>query len=158
MLVCYWFAHLHYWNHITNDRKVNTTPFLGPSEKLLDIVKVVKENDDKIFYEALSDEELFPKVAKLISEGNIIGWVRGQLEFGARALGNRSILADPRDPQMKRRVNMVVKKREGFRPFAPMCCYDDMKNFFTPTIEIPYMNQIVSVKPKHKENYQLSHT
>ena len=144
-------AALHYWNHITNDRKVNTTPFLGPSEKLLDIVKVVKENDDKIFYEALSDEELFPKVAKLISEGNIIGWVRGQLEFGARALGNRSILADPRDPQMKRRVNMVVKKREGFRPFAPICCYDDMKNFFTPTIEIPYMNQIVSVKPQHRK-------
>ena len=144
-------AALHYWNHITNDRKVNTTPFLGPSEKLLDIVKVVKENDDKIFYEALSDEELFPKVAKLISEGNIIGWVRGQLEFGARALGNRSILADPRDPQMKRRVNMVVKKREGFRPFAPLCCYDDMKNFFTPTIEIPYMNQIVSVKPQHRK-------
>ncbi len=143
-------AALYYWNHITNDRKENKTPFLGPSEKLLDIVKVVKENDDKLFYEALSDEELFPKVAKLISEGNIIGWVRGQLEFGARALGNRSILADPRDPQMKRRVNMVVKKREGFRPFAPMCCYEDMKHFFTPNIEIPYMNQIVKVKPKHQ--------
>ena len=130
-------AALYYWNHITNDRKQNKSPFLGPSEKILDVVSVVKENDDKIFYEALSDEELFPKVVKLISEGNIIGWVRGQLEFGARALGNRSILADPRDPQMKKRVNMVVKKREGFRPFAPMCCYDDMKNFFTPTIEIP---------------------
>ena len=121
------------------------------TEKLLDIVKIVKDNEDKIFYEALSDEELLPKVAKLISEGNIIGWVRGQLEFGARALGNRSILADPRDPQMKRRVNMVVKKREGFRPFAPMCCYDDMKNFFTPNIEIPYMNQIVSVNPKYRK-------
>ena len=144
-------AALHYWNHITNDRKENKTPFLGPSEKLLDIVRVIKENDDKIFYEALSDDELFPKVAKLISEGNIIGWVRGQLEFGARALGNRSILADPRDPQMKRRVNMVVKKRAGFRPFAPICSYDDMKNFFTPNIEIPYMNQIVSVKPKHRK-------
>ena len=92
MLVRQLVLHLHYWNHITNDRKVNTTPFLGPSEKLLDIVKVVKENDDKIFYEVI-DEELFPKKAKLISEGNIIGWVRGQLEFGARALGNRSILA-----------------------------------------------------------------
>ena len=88
-------AALNYWNHITNDRKENKTPFLGPSEKLLDIVKIVKDNEDKIFYEALSDEELLPKVAKLISEGNIIGWVRGQLEFGARALGNRSILADP---------------------------------------------------------------
>ena len=46
---------------------------------------------------------------------------------------------------------MVVKKREGFRPFAPMCCYDDMKNFFTPNIEIPYMNQIVSVNPKYRK-------
>ena len=144
-------AALYYWNHITNDRKQNKSPFLGPSEKILDVVSVVKENDDKIFYEALSDEELFPKVVKLISEGNIIGWVRGQLEFGARALGNRSILADPRDPQMKKRVNMVVKKREGFRPFAPMVTYEDMKHFFTPNIEIPYMNQIVSVKPKHRE-------
>jgi len=144
-------AALNYWNHITNDRKQNKSPFLGPSEKILDVVSIVKENDNKIFYEALSDNELLPKVAKLISEGNIIGWVSGQLEFGARALGNRSILADPRDPQMKRRVNMVVKKREGFRPFAPMCCYDDMKNFFTPNIEIPYMNQIVSVNPKYRK-------
>jgi len=144
-------AALYYWNHITNDRKQNKSPFLGPSEKILDVVSIVKENDNKIFYEALSDNELLPKVAKLISEGNIIGWVSGQLEFGARALGNRSILADPRDPQMKRRVNMVVKKREGFRPFAPMCCYDDMKNFFTPNIEIPYMNQIVSVNPKYRK-------
>ena len=143
-------AALYYWNHITNERAINKTPFLGPSQKLLDIVKIVKDNDNKIFYEALSDEELFPKVAKLISEGNIIGWVRGQLEFGARALGNRSILADPRDPQMKKRVNMVVKKREGFRPFAPMVCFEDMKYFFTPNIEIPYMNQIVKVKPKHQ--------
>ena len=143
-------AALNYWNHITNDRKENKTPFLGPSEKLLDIVKIVKDNEDKIFYEALSDEELLPKVAKLISEGNIIGWVRGQLEFGARALGNRSILADPRDPQMKRRVNMVVKKREGFRPFAPIVSCEDMKHFFTPNIQIPYMNQIVKVKPKHR--------
>ena len=143
-------AALNYWNHITNDRKENKTPFLGPSEKLLDIVKIVKDNEDKIFYEALSDEELLPKVAKLISEGNIIGWVRGQLEFGARALGNRSILADPRDPQMKKRVNMVVKKREGFRPFAPIVCYEDMKRFFTPNVEIPYMNQIVKVKQNHQ--------
>ena len=152
-------AALNYWNHITNDRKENKTPFLGPSEKLLDIVKIVKDNEDKIFYEALSDEELLPKVAKLISEGNIIGWVRGQLEFGARALGNRSILADPRDPQMKKRVNMVVKKREGFRPFAPIVCYEDMKRFFTPNVEIPYMNQIVKVKQNHQNKLPaITHT
>ena len=143
--------HVYYHINGNSNRISNTTPFLGPSEKVLDIVKVCKDNEDKIFFEPMPEDKLLPKVAKLISEGNIIGWVQGKLEFGARALGNRSILADPRDPQMKKRVNMVVKKREGFRPFAPMVTYEDMKNFFTPTIEIPYMNQIVSVKPKHRK-------
>ena len=53
-------------------------------------------------------------------DGNVIGWFQGRSEFGARALGNRSILANPRDPQMKSRLNMMIKKREGFRPFAPI--------------------------------------
>ena len=145
-------AALHVYYHINgnSNRVSNTTPFLGPSEKVLDIVKVCKDNEDKIFFEPMPENKLLPKVAKLISEGNIIGWVQGKLEFGARALGNRSILADPRDPQMKLRVNSVVKKREGFRPFAPMCTYGDMKKFFTPNIEIPYMNQIVQVNKEHR--------
>ena len=102
---------------------------------------------------------MFRKVSKLISEGNIIGWVQGKLEFGARALGNRSILADPRDPQMKKRVNMVVKKREGFRPFAPMVTFEDRTKYFTPPYYIPYMNQIVKVSESHRENLPaITHT
>ena len=150
---------LTFWNHITNDRKENISPFLGPSEKLFDVIDIVRSYEDSVYYTALSDTELLPKVAKLISEGNIIGWVNGRMEFGARALGNRSILADPRDPQMKKRVNSVVKKREGFRPFAPMVCYEDMKRFFTPNVEIPYMNQIVKVKESHQSKLPaITHT
>jgi len=141
---------VYYHMNPNSERIDNTSPFLGPSEKILDIVKVCKQNEDRVFIEAISENKLLPKVAKLISEGNIIGWVQGSLEFGARALGNRSILADPRDPQMKQRVNSVVKKREGFRPFAPMCTFTDMGKFFTPNIEIPYMNQIVKVKKPHR--------
>ena len=59
-------------------------------------------------------------ISKEITNGNVIGWYEGRMEFGSRALGNRSILANPRDPQMKARVNKVIKKREGFRPFAPI--------------------------------------
>ena len=141
-------AALNYWNHMTNDRKENKTPFLGPSEKILDVVSVVKENDDKIFYEALSDNELLPKVAKLISEGNIIGWVSGQLEFGARALGNRSILAAPQDPKMRDKLNLVVKKREGFRPFAPSVTEEEATRFFDIKEPVPYMNIVVKSKTK----------
>ena len=93
---------------VTNLRKF-TTPFLGPSDKLLDIVKVVKENDDKIFLNHYQ-MKIVSCMAKLISEGNIIGWVRGQLEFG-EALGNRSILDDPRDPQMKKSKYGCKEKR-----------------------------------------------
>jgi carbamoyltransferase len=142
--------YVYYHCNPNSERIDNTSPFLGPSEKILDVVKVCKQNEKQIYFEALSEKHLLPKVAKLISEGNIIGWVQSKLEFGARALGNRSILADPRDPQMKQRVNSVVKKREGFRPFAPMCTFTDMGRFFTPNIEIPYMNQIVKVKKPHR--------
>src|SRR5206468_6332590 len=59
--------------------------------------------------------------ARLLAEGHIVGWFQGRMEFGPRALGNRSILADPRRPEMKDRVNECVKFREGWRPFAPSC-------------------------------------
>jgi carbamoyltransferase len=144
-------AALNYWNHITNDRKENKTPFLGPEETINETLFSIQKNHKHIKYDVMMEGMLIKKVAKLISKGKIIGWVDGKLEFGARALGNRSILANPRDPQMKRRVNMVVKKREGFRPFAPMVTYNDRNKYFNLTDEIPYMNQIVEVKDKYQD-------
>jgi carbamoyltransferase len=68
------------------------------------------------------------------------------MEFGARALGNRSILANPRDPQMKSRLNMMIKKREGFRPFAPIVHREKQIKYFKYNRLVPYMNQVVKVK------------
>ena len=155
-------AALHYYFTQSKDNWYeidNQSPFLGPEENNQEFLEVCRKNEDKIFWEVIPDSTLFRKVSKLISEGNIIGWVQGKLEFGARALGNRSILADPRDPQMKKRVNMVVKKREGFRPFAPMVTFEDRTKYFTPPYYIPYMNQIVKVSESHRENLPaITHT
>ena len=97
------------------------------------------------------DSELIPIISKQIVEGMVIGWFEGKMEFGARALGNRSILANPCDPQMKARVNRVIKKREGFRPFAPMVKLEEQTRYFEYDKIVPYMNQVVKVKEEHQK-------
>ena len=89
---------------------------------------------------------LFTIVAKEILKGSVVGFFRDEIEFGSRALGNRSILADPTNPYMKKRINELVKKREGFRPFAPMVTKEGQHNFFHVVEDVPYMNQVVRVK------------
>jgi carbamoyltransferase len=81
----------------------------------------------------------------MINNGSIVGWFQGRTEFGARALGNRSILANPHLPDVRDRINKVVKKREMFRPFAPSVTYEDYKLYFDSEGEVPYMNQVVKV-------------
>ncbi|TDC25574.1 carbamoyltransferase [Streptomyces sp. 8K308] len=78
----------------------------------------------------LSDEELVPDVATLLARGQVVAWFQGRMEFGPRALGNRSILADPRDPGMRDRLNELVKQRENFRPFAPVVREEDAHRYF----------------------------
>jgi carbamoyltransferase len=90
---------------------------------------------------------LTKEVAKLINGGAIIGWFKGSSEFGQRALGHRSILANPTIKDIKPKVNRVIKKREGFRPFAPMVIADEANNYFEMLgQEVPYMNQVFKVK------------
>ena len=72
-------------------------------------------------------EETCAAAAKLIADGRVIAWSRGRMEYGPRALGNRSILADPGHPEMRDRINAMVKKREAFRPFAPACSVEEAK-------------------------------
>jgi len=86
--------------------------------------------------------------AHLIAEGKVLAWHRGRMEYGPRALGNRSILADPRRSQMRDRINAMVKKREAFRPFAPACSVEDAHRWFeiTPGTHLPYMVSIVYVR------------
>jgi carbamoyltransferase len=89
--------------------------------------------------------DLLQNTAILIKEGNIVGWFQGRTEFGARALGNRSILANPHLPDVRDRINRVVKKREMFRPFAPSVIHREYKKYFNSEEDVPYMNQVVKV-------------
>ena len=146
-------AALSYYYSINKDvlRVKNTNPFLGPSYNKSDILKIIENNKDKVYLEYHQTKSMVNKVAQLITDGNIVGWFEGNMEFGARALGNRSILANPRDPQMKSRLNKVVKKREGFRPFAPIVTRESQVKFFKYSRVVPYMNQVVSVKEEYRK-------
>ncbi|OAN49227.1 hypothetical protein A6A04_03690 [Paramagnetospirillum marisnigri] len=94
----------------------------------------------------LSDDELFPTVAAAIAEEKVIGWFQGRMEFGPRALGNRSIIGDARSPRMQSVLNLKVKYRESFRPFAPIVLKDDVGQFFELEGESPYMLIVAPVR------------
>jgi len=89
--------------------------------------------------------------AELLSAGLIVGWFQGGMEYGPRALGNRSILADPRDKGMKEKINHAIKFREPYRPFAPMCIDDKKEEYFDARSDSPFMTFTVNVK-KSKRN------
>ena len=94
----------------------------------------------------LDEDLLIKRTAELLAAQKIVAWFQGKMEFGARALGNRSILASPRKPQMREKLNRVIKKREAFRPFAPSVILDDAYMFFNIKEPVPYMNQVVKAK------------
>jgi len=140
---------LHYEYSTPRDRVDNSNPFLGPSFTTDDILAALEIYKKDVWFEKKLHEQITKIVAGEIVDGNVIGWVEGRMEFGARALGNRSILANPRDPQMKSRLNRVIKKREGFRPFAPMVSEQSSSIYFDYEDRVPYMNQVVKVRKEH---------
>jgi len=100
-------------------------------------------------FSTLENDDVFcDTVANLIMQGNVIGWFQGRMEFGPRALGARSILADARSPEMQRKVNLSIKYRESFRPFAPMLLEEDVAEYFDITQPSPYMLQVHALKPE----------
>ena len=123
----------------------NSSPYLGPEFSSDTILAALsKEN---MSYECINDtQELCRKTARLLSEGKIIGWFQGRMEFGPRALGNRSILADPRIVNMKEKINEIIKFREAFRPFAPAVTAEHCAEYFSITQESPYMMFTCEVK------------
>tara|TARA_B100002052_G_C15868011_1_gene593260 strand:+ start:247 stop:2079 length:1833 start_codon:yes stop_codon:yes gene_type:complete len=108
----------------------------------------IKENLDSLGakYKKYEDKELYETIAKSISEGSAIGWFQGRMEFGPRALGNRSIIADPRSETMQKNLNLKVKFRESFRPFAPAVLEEDLKEWFDSEEGNPYMLVVSDVK------------
>ena len=136
---------------ITNNRF--PVPFLGPSYPSSEVDGALKEFAGAIEVTRLgSVEETCQRAAKTIHEGKVIAWYRGRMEYGPRALGNRSILADPSNPEMRDRVNAMVKKREAFRPFAPAVSIEEVHRWFDvmPMTALPYMIATVNVREEHR--------
>lgn len=122
--------------------------FLGPEYSLLDVEIMAREYD--AVYEIYNEDCLYDYVADLLDKGYIIGWFQGRLEWGPRALGNRSIIADARNSEMQRKLNLKIKYREGFRPFAPSVLCDDVTEYFEGGYFSSYMLLIDSVKESRR--------
>jgi carbamoyltransferase len=106
---------------------------------------------EKLAFRKLSEEDLLTKAVQALTQGKIVGWFQGRMEFGPRALGNRSILADPRSPTMKDILNQKIKRRENFRPFAPSVPEEDASEFFEMDCkDSPFMLKVFPVRPEKK--------
>ena len=97
------------------------------------------------------EEELSKRTAQAIADGRIVGWFQGRMEWGPRALGNRSILADPRSATIKDVLNAKIKRRESFRPFAPSILREDVAEWFETDDDVPFMMQVFQLRPKYRE-------
>jgi carbamoyltransferase len=130
--------------------------YLGPAFGTDDIARMCKRFHAP--YRLIANEsELCETVADLLAKGNVIGWFQGRMEYGPRALGNRSILGDPRNSDMQKHLNLKIKYREGFRPFAPSVLEEDVSVYFDLTEVSPYMLLVAPVAEKLRkslpENY-----
>ena len=131
-----------------NSERIKNNVYVGPSFSNNAIKLFLEENN--IDYKYLEREQLLQTTANLISEQNIVGWYQGKMEWGPRALGNRSILADPRDGRMKDILNEKIKHRESFRPFAPSILEEYVSEYFDIEITSPYMLLVAPVKKPEK--------
>ena len=144
-----------WYQELNNERNENKSDlmkgsYLGPAYSDAEIEDSLAElgaNFSKLDYEKLID-----KTADLISKGNTIGWFQGKMEFGPRALGNRSILADPRSEKMQKNLNLKIKFRESFRPFAPAILDEEKSNWFEMDTVSPYMLFVSNLKNEKRIN------
>lgn len=128
-------------------------PFLGPVYSTQAIDLACQEFRDRIEWTSYSSlQETCDAASKLIAEAKVVAWYRGRMEFGPRALGHRSILADPGHPQMRDRINAMVKMREAFRPFAPVVSLEQVHEWFEvpPMTELPYMIMTADVRKQFR--------
>lgn len=142
------------WHNLLNkkERFIMKHAFWGPSYSEDHILKAIKEKN-LIFKKLNNIDELTKNAAKYIAEGNVVGWYQGRSEWGARALGNRSILANPAIKDMKNIINSKIKKRESFRPFAPSVLDEEVSRLFECNINSEFMNHIIKFKDEWRETF-----
>ena len=145
-----------YHLHLGRDRTPSTGPdgmqggYLGPDYSQADIERQLTEAGAR--FEVLGDDELLDACVATLQQSRALGWFQGRMEFGPRALGGRSILGDPRSPTMQRDLNLKVKYRESFRPFAPSVLREDVADWFELDSDSPYMLLVADVaKSRRRE-------
>lgn len=147
-------AAMSVWYHETGqDRVVNGSDrmkgsFLGPSFDQAEINRQLEAAGAK--FEVLDTGDMIATTAANLADGKAVGWFQGRMEFGPRALGGRSILADPRSPTMQKTLNLKIKYRESFRPFAPSILREKVSDWFELSEDSPYMLIVADVKPEHR--------
>ncbi len=139
-----WHLHEKQPRVVTPGKDTMRGSYLGPrfgDEQILDFI-----DPNTMPYTKLSEEELPQKIAELIDDGKVIGWFQGRMEFGPRALGGRSIIGDPRNTEMQSVMNLKIKYRESFRPFAPSVAQETVGDYFEHNTTSPYMLMVANVK------------
>ncbi|RMG64265.1 MAG: hypothetical protein D6715_09935 [Calditrichaeota bacterium] len=143
------------WHHVLdrsaepkNGRDLQQGSYLGPSYSNEAIQAFLEAQGIAARY--LETEALLETVSEALARGKVVGWFQGRMEFGPRALGNRSILADPRPPEMQSRLNLKIKFREGFRPFAPAVLAEKASEWFQMDRESPYMLLVAEVREEKR--------
>ncbi|MFN4084645.1 MAG: carbamoyltransferase [Spirosomataceae bacterium] len=126
--------------------------YLGPEFSDLDIRKMARKYQAQFTY-LPNFEEVASETAAYLAEGNVVGWFQGRMEFGPRALGGRSILGDARNPEMQKKLNLKIKYREGFRPFAPSVLAEDVQTYFDCPTHSPYMLLVHPVQESRRNVY-----
>ena len=143
-------AYIAFYHHFGNnplpkgERDFQKGSSLGPAYKTEQIEDFLKKYN--LPARKLETDELLDRVTDLMAEGRIIGWFHGRMEYGPRALGNRSIIGDARNPEMQKKMNLKIKYRESFRPFAPSVMYDKVHEWFDIDRESPYMLLVANVR------------
>src|SRR5690606_20865407 len=131
--------------------------YLGPDYSDKEALISFKKHK-AVYHKIDSFDEICENISELLDEGNVVGWFQGRMEFGPRALGNRSILGDVRNKEMQKKLNLKIKYREGFRPFAPSVLIENSKDYFDLPVASPYMLLIADVNEQRRkvlpENYQ----
>lgn len=142
---------LYVYHHVLSNKKRHApiNVYFGAENSEQDIKKFISENNIKAV--KLSDRDLVAKISTMLFKKKVVGWVRGRFEWGPRALGSRSILADPRDKKMKDLVNAKIKFREAFRPFAPVCLYEDGDRYFDCDKTQQPLSYMIAVVPVRKQ-------
>ena len=145
-------AYIAWYQHLDNERIADGKSdfmkgaYLGPEYSNEKIKTYLNDNNYK--YEKLTDKELPEKIADLINEQNVIGWFQGKMEFGPRALGSRTIIGDARSKETQRIINLKIKFRESFRPFAPSILEENISEYFDIDRPSPYMLLVADVNKK----------